>query len=414
MSHSPTRYGRFAFPTIEVLIDRLQLISATLFGHAAFNIYLTTREGDIHYGLTYEELLAAFHQMDTSIRTLAATSSTPDGKVVRVSVRFDPHFSQGRGHFLLALGGHAENRSVQRMILGEWVPQTSLVAHSETAYPTADIRQTDPDPIPDLQEWADDYDTFSHARPVFQLADTFYFDRKISIDDLLGFLEQLSVRYFHDTPFHAQLETTDGDFYFNIDSQELRYMFRNRRQVLFTLFLDTATPDGQWIDFQFSFHPLHGGPNGEVALRADQPDGIISLIREMISVPKDATHVSGIQWQFSLDAEHFSGESILRLAHDISMDYLLKIPPVVFLATREGNNFTGLSLYQLERIYQRYEAEIEVLSVGITRALTGQTMSLMFQFDEQGAIAGNFSMNWGEATLQEQIRELIESRLLFS
>ena len=47
-------------------------------------------------------------------------------------------------------------------------------------------------------------------------------------------------------------------------------------------------------------------------------------------------------------------------------------------------------------------------------ALTGQTMRLMFQMDEQGAATGNLSMNWGETEVQEQIRRLIEKRWAIS
>ena len=96
------------------------------------------------------------------------------------------------------------------------------------------------------------------------------------------------------------------------------------------------------------------------------------------------------------------------------MDYLLRIPPVVFLATREGKDYTGLSLYQLERIYPRHANRIEVLSLDITRALTGQMMRLVFQPDEQGTIRGRLSINWGEAEVHTQIRRLIEKRLLIS
>ncbi len=387
----------------------MRQISATLFGHATFNTYLTTQEGAIRYGLNDEELLAACYQAGNSLKTLAATCSTPDGKVVRISIRFDPQFSRGRGHYLIALGGNSENQAVRAMILGEWTPHARVPVHAHD--PAATPSRPAHDVLPDIEEWQTGYEAFSHARPVFQLADTFYFDRHIAIERLLDFIEQLSVCYLGGVSFHAQLETTDGDYYFNIDSQELRYMFRHRRHVLFTLFLDAATPGGQWVDLQFSFHPLHRGPNGEIALSSYQPDGILALVRESIAVGAATTHVPELQWQFSLAASAFSLEKILRLAHDASMDYLLKIPPVIFLATREGRHYTGLSLYQLERIYPLHAGRIELLSVGITRALTGQTMSLMFQLDEQGAVTGNLSMNWGETEVQTQIRRLIEKRL---
>jgi hypothetical protein len=264
-----------------------------------------------------------------------------------------------------------------------------------------------------LYDWTTGGEGFSYARPVFHLADTFYFDKQISIDQLFHFLEQLSVRYLNDRPFHAQLETTDGDYYFNIDSQELTYMFRSRRHALFTLFLDASTPDGQWIDFQLSFHPLHKGPNGEIALCSDRPDGILSLVRESIAVSAESMLVPAMQWQFTIDDAAFSLEATIRLANEISMDYLLRIPPVIFLATRAGNNYTGLSLYQLARIYQRHQDEVKVLSIGITRALTGQMMSLMFQFGEADLVTCSLSMNWGEMLVQEQIRNLIARRLAF-
>lgn len=411
---SSTLYGRFAFPSIEVLINRLQLISATLFGHASFNTYLTTHTGEMIYGLSYDELLSTFHQLNADIKTLAATSSTPDGKIVRISVRFDPHFSHGRGHYLLDLGGNAQNRAVRDMILGEWVPQLAPPVYTETTDASPRLYRPVADTASDMQDWSTDYDAFSHTRPQFHLADTFYFNKHIRIEQLLDFLELLSVRYLNDTPFHAQLETTDGDYYFNIDSKELQYMFRHRRHVLFTLFLDAATADGQWIDLLLSFHPLHRGPNGEVALKSDQPDGIISLIRETLTVPAATTQVPGVQWQFSLDAATFSAERLIRLAHEISMDYLLKIPPVVFLSTRAGNNYTGLSLYQLERIYPQHEGQIAVLSVGITRALTGQTMSLMLQLEENGRMTGSLSMTWGDPSIQAQVQALIQKQLVFS
>ena len=413
---SSTLYGRFPFPGIEALIARLGQISAALFGHAAFNTYLSTHEGNIRYGLNEEELRVAYDQPGNSLRTLAATCSTPDGKVIRISVRFDPQFMRGRGHYLIAMGGDAENRMARGMILGEWIPhaRTPAPMYVQASDPRVALYRPERDALPDIEEWQTGYEAFSHARPAFHLADTFYFDRHISIEQLLDFIEQLSVRYLGGAPFHAQLKTTDGDYYFNIDSQELRYMFRKRRHVLFTLFLDATASDGQWVDLLFSFHPLRPGPNAELVLNSCHPDGILALVRESIAVGADTTHVPEMQWLFSLDASSFSLENMLILAQEASMDYLLRIPPVVFLATREGKDYTGLSLYQLERIYSRHANRIEVLSLDITRALTGQMMRLVFQPDEQGTIRGRLSINWGEAEVHTQIRRLIEKRLLIS
>ncbi len=411
MTSSPkSLYGRFVFPSLEVLLERLGQISSTLFGHSFFNTYLTTQEGEIMYGLTYEELLSTFREKRESIKTLAATSSTPDGKVVRVSVRFDPNFQQGRGNYVIASGGNAQNRAIRDMILGDWVPGHPVPTHIESEKSIHKWDSQEKEVQADM-DWAHDYSGFDHSRPTFNLADTFHFDKNIPIEHLLAFIEQLSIRYLNDTPFHAQLETTDGDYYFSIDSQELRYMFRNRRHALFTLFLDVSTNDGQWIDLMLSFHPLHTGPNGEISLSSLEPDGILSLVQEFLSVPPHTAHVPALKAQFTLESETFSVDTIVRLVHDISMDYLLKIPPVAFLSTQQGDNYTGLSLYQLERVANHHSEQLDVLSVGITRSLTGQTMSLMIQEEQPGILTGNLSMNWGDATIQEEVKSLIYKRI---
>jgi hypothetical protein len=138
-------------------------------------------------------------------------------------------------------------------------------------------------------------------------------------------------------------------------------------------------------------------------------DDITQLIWNTLTPEAQETPPDPLQESFSFDPDSFSLEEVIRLLYELSHRYLHRIPPLAFLSTTRGASYTGLSFFQLRKIFERHRAEAEVLSVGITRVMTGQTFSLMFQFTPRSQ--GTMSISWGEDSLQEEVRKLVWNRL---
>lgn len=230
---------------------------------------------------------------------------------------------------------------------------------------------------------------------------------------LVMLLNRLSHTYLNKAWFRMQLETTDGDYHFSLDPQELKFMYQYRRDKLLMLYIDASTLDGQWVNMRLSFHPLAQGPNGEVEITSHQADDLLQMVHDHIGIrPEERIIPEKMTEQFAFDPETFSIETLTSLFEEISRNFLHRIPPVAFLSTLDSSSYTGLSTYQLERIFPSHEGQVAILSEGITKVVTGQTLSLMFEFCpyDKDPVA-TLSMNWGDTRKHEAVWHLIRQRL---
>lgn len=254
---------------------------------------------------------------------------------------------------------------------------------------------------------------FTYSKPTFSLSDYFFFDTHVAPDTIVMLLNRLSHTYLNKAWFRMQLETTDGDYHFSLDPQELRFMYQYRRDKLLMLYVDASTLDGQWVAMRLSYHPLIQGPNGEVEITSHQADDILQMIYDHIGIqPEKRIIPPKMTERFEFDPENFSIEVISSLFEEISRNFLHRIPPVAFLSTRDGFSYTGLSTYQLEKIFPNHQGQVAILSQGITKIVTGQTLSLMFEFcpHDKPPVA-TLSINWGDTRKHDAVWQLIRQRL---
>lgn len=395
-------YGRFIFGTqipLKQLIDRLDQISQSYLNNAVFHAYVTTHGGETFYGLTHEELLSHYEAHQGEIKTISTAVTTPDIRVMRVHIHFDPQ-NKGRGQFVIAIGDPFENSVIKAVLLGQKPPERTGKKISTS------LDQLGAQPlVPKL--------TFTPPSNAFRKSfvtqnDHFFFSRKISIYKLLALLDELSDKYMDYRSFHGQLETTDGDYYFDIQREEMRYMFNQRRHTLMALFLYASNREGHWIDLMLSFHPLEQGTNGEVEIHAPGSivDEINSLIWDRLAVEpsNDAMAVRLLKIPFEQKAFSMAGFSAFfsRLVHL----YLFQVPPVATVHTFKKQAYTGLSFYQLEKIYKEKSDEIREVTIDVTQVVTGQNCQLILDFSDENPFA-QLNLMLGDEELHQKIQKQV-------
>ncbi len=395
-------YGRFLFGTqipLQLLISRLEEISKSYLNQAPFHAYLTTQSGETFYGLTHAELLSHYERHQGEIKTISTAVTTPDIRVMRVHIHFDPQ-NKGRGQFVIAIGDAHENAVIKAVLLGLKIPErpgrkVGLTTEQIGAQPL----------VPKL--------TFTPPINAFRksyvtLNDHFFYSRKISIYELLALLDELSDKYMDYRSFHAQLETTDGDYYFDIQREEMRYMFNQRRHTLMALFLYASNREGHWIDLMLSFHPLEQGTNGEVEIHAPGTivDEINSLIWDRLSVEPsdDAMAVRMLKIPFEKSA--FSMEAFAAFFKRLVHLYLFQVPPVATIYTMKNQAYTGLSFYQLEKIFKEKPLEIRQVTVDVTQVVTGQNCQLSLDFLDEKPFA-QLNLMLGDEELHQMVQKLV-------
>ena len=405
-THLPV-YGRFEFDSVHTMIARLQLVSDHVMNRIPFKSYLATQDGQKLYGLTYQELEAHFADFQPNIVAVSSSVSNASGKVVRVNVRLNSSPKKPKGQFIISTGSQIQNQVVRDMLLGVWDHDTSRL--SSELFGKEEEEKENPVIIPPTQARPKPsllYPEFTYSKPTITTTDYFYFDTNTAPDTIMMLLNRLSNTFLGGAFFHMRLETTDGDYHLNMDRHELRFMYQYRRDKLLMLYMDAATLDGQWINLRLSFHPLAPGPNGEVDITSHQADEMLQLIYDTVGgQPPPSSIPDRLNESFHFNPAEFSLETLIATFNEISRSYLHRIPPVAFLSTINGDNFTGLSFYQLEKVFPRHQGYIDVLSVGITKIMTGQTLSLMFQFQpENHAPCGTLSMMWGDVRKHDAVR----------
>ena len=406
-------YGRFDFESMDLLILRLKEVSEHFMDRIPFSAYLVNQEGHKMYGLNYGELAENFMRNQANIVAVSASASTLGEKVVRINVRFNNTPKAPKGQFIISTGSQGQNKAIQEILLGTWDEKSYLLAKKKeepakeeetvTVVPPTQAR-----PKPSLT-----YREFTYSKPTITTTDYFYFDVNTAPDTIIMLLNRLSNTFLNGAFFHMRLETTDGDYHLAMDRYELRFMYKYRRDKMLMLYMDAATLDGQWINLRLSFHPLAPGPNGEVDITSHHADDITEMIWKTVGKEQPESSIPvRLNERFHFEPQGFSVETLVEVFNEISRSYLHRIPPVAFLSTLHGDSYTGLSFYQLIKVFDRHAGEIDVLSVGITKIMTGQTLSLMFQFyPSDEAPYGTLSMMWGDTRKHDVVRELIWEEL---
>ena len=410
-SKSPL-YGRFEYESIGLLIQRLKDVSEHFMDRIPFSAYLVNQDGHKMYGLNYEEIEESFRRNQANIVAISASASTLGEKVVRINIRFNNTPKIPKGQFIISTGSSHHNQAIKDILLGTWDQNTWRDSREEKTEieepPVPVVSPAQARPRPSLS-----YPDFTYSKPTITTTDYFYFDVNTAPDTIIMVLNRLSNTFLNGAFFYMRLETTDGDYHLAMDRFELRFMYQYRRDKMLMLYMDSATLDGQWINLRLSFHPLAPGPNGEVDITSHHAEDIMQMIWKTIGKEQpESTIPERLNERFHFQPQTFSIETLSRIFNQISRSYLHRIPPVAFLSTLSGDSYTGLSFYQLVKVFSKHAGEIDVLSVGITKIMTGQTLSLMFQFfPSEEAPYGTLSMMWGDTRKHDAVRSLIWGEL---
>ncbi|MDX2246242.1 MAG: hypothetical protein SF052_05680 [Bacteroidia bacterium] len=427
-------YGRFIFPSVETFVQRIREVSSSYMGGASFNAYITTYEGTSFYGLDYTELETIFKTTDETIRTLSASCSGPQGKSVSINVRFAKSSEPGEGQFVIVAGTKYLNNLLSEILRGEYVsPSDEAIekqilleefirdlllikkrqAQKEKERERESLRPTlSPTPTQNVVS--------ANEQPIntgnFKtLRDSFFLDQEISVSVLVQLLEELSVRFLTRAPFNIRVITLDGESYSDIGIKGLRRFFEMRRRVIKRVYMDAATQEGELVDILLVLDPDQR-PSIKAEITTGTNREIREVIRKTLLLTLDFTaptsRASMVHEMFRFSQPDFSLDKVIRLITIISTKYLQKEAPTAFLSSLQGETYPALNLRQLKTVYNQHHPNVSFLLFGMNQALTGQTFSLMFQFQSPGHEPyGSLSMMWGEHETHQIVRALIWEQL---
>ncbi len=248
------------------------------------------------------------------------------------------------------------------------------------------------------------------SSPTVRISDVFRFEANLSGAHWESLLETISRDFFKGAAYHLQLQTTGGDKYLRLHPGEWHYFVAEQRERLWFLSLDIHSGKGEYMKLELDFHPLVNGPNANIEVLSPRADLLIQRMKETIGVAEEALPVSSLHETFSFSQEILDINFIDHCIRQLSRELLQRTPPVAFLSTKSGKSYTGLSLFQLKKVMELHQDELDVLSIGVTRPMSGQTLSLMFEFSpEYTAPFASLNLIWGEEIQHQEIRD----RLVF-
>lgn len=252
---------------------------------------------------------------------------------------------------------------------------------------------------------------FQHfSTPTVRISDVFRFEPNLSGAHWESLLETISIDFFGAAAYHLQLETTGGDKYLRLHPREWHYFVTEQRDTLWFLSLEIHASKGEYMKLELDFHPLLHGPNANIEVLSTRADQLIRRMKETIGVADKSLPVSSLHETFSFPQEILDISFIDHCIRQLSRELLQRTPPVAFLSTKAGKSYTGLSLFQLKKVMEAHRDELDVLSIGVTRPMSGQTLSLMFEFSpEYTAPFASLNLIWGDAVQHQEIRD----RLVF-
>lgn len=244
--------------------------------------------------------------------------------------------------------------------------------------------------------------------PTVRISDAFRFEPNLPGAHWEQLLETISRDFFRGSSYHLQLQTTEGDKYLRLYPREWHYFVSERRDRLWFMSMEIHSGRGEFMKLELDFHPLISGPNANIEVCSSRADELIRRMIDSIGVQEDAAPLEGWHETFSFPAEIIDVNFLEQAIRQLSREHLQRTPPIAFLSTTSGISYTGLSLFQLRKLLPQHLDELSVLSIGVTRPMSGQTLSLMFEFSP-GYTAPFVSLNllWGSESLHQEIRDRI-------
>ncbi len=398
-------YGSFNFGKdmdILVLIARMQQVSTRFLEDRIFNSYLKTTQGNSHYGLSYEELKSLFQVHLGAIHTITASSSTVNGKGVNINIRFAKGAETGDGQFVIVAGSQLENQEIRDMLLGNWEEREVEIQEEEIEEPM------------DLPE---EEEAFSYSSPMPPervinkkeyplLKDAFYFQHELKPDELVDGIYDLFIRFMDDATFDIRLLSWTGDLHLGIKVEDLRKNLHQHHGQIQKLYVMLEAADGRQIDLILSFAPLPQEADSEIKIKTDNNKEILAFVKKQFALEEENAQARLLPFKmnFSYSPGHFQIEKLIFLVENIVRDQLPLAQATAFISNKGGVLYHDVTLDQLKDLFYLYQKNIHVLSLYISRAMTRQTVNLVYEFSSN---SGSMALQTGVDSLQQSLSALI-------
>lgn len=405
-------YGSFSFGTdmdMEVLIARMQQVSERFLENRIFNSYLKTQEGNSHYGLSYDELTELFHLHQGRIQNITASSSTLNGKGVNINIRFS-QAGEGNGQFVIVAADQMENEEIRDMLLGNW---TERPPEQQAAQILAEVAEAE-EPEDDSREEKHEEPLFMAQSPLspppkkeFELQKrSFFFRNELSPDALVDSIYDLFIQFMDDATFDIRILSWTGDLHLGVKIDSLRENLHELAGQIQKLYILLEAQDGRQIDLILSFAPMPSEADSEIKIKDEQAEEILAFVEKTLSLDatKAQARLAPYKLNFSFSADSFQIERLIYLMEIIQRDYLPQAMATAFISNKGGVLYHDVAMDQLKDLYYLYQKNIHVLSLYIGRALTGQTLNLVFEFGSQ---SGSMALQTGVESLQSKLSAFI-------
>lgn len=412
---------------MERLLARMRQVAAIFPEASEFSAYLTTQGKERYYGLDYDELKERFEQHQGEVETIATSCTESEGRSVRLNYRFTAP-DKAEGQYIISTYSRYQSQEIEQMIRGTWTPrdaekQALYDSIEVLVYWLIEVKEEEEVRIQEAAAHAElrkarveaeREEARRNRSSLTSIRDRFEFDKGISISVLLHLLEQISQTFLGHAPFNIRLITTDGEPYSDIGIQGLQRFFEKRRSKILRLYMDAATPDGELVDMALDLDPKARRNRAEIEITSGKAKEIQAMIRNILenTVSYASPDATMVHEMFRFDDQQFQLDRVIHLLSAISTRYLQRATPSAFLSTNQGRTFPALSLRQLRGVFHQHSHEVSFLLFGMNQARTGQTFSLMFQFQAPGHDAyGSLSMMWSNHEMHQLIKQLIWTQL---
>lgn len=417
---TPPKYGRIRFASVEVLVERLRATMKFFPKGRSFSAYATDQQGQRHYGLDYDELLAKFGQGDQGLANLKAACGDELGRSVNLSLeQSDTDLS---GQFVVVAATKYGQREIIRTLQGTWEPLSVEEQQRRRRISTLVLALRRHTGRREREQHFPPTRTTESAPPTEELRvdkfpllyDSFLFDQDLAPEVFAHVLNQLSEHFFQQVPFYVRAVDREGEPYGDIGVEGAEEFLDERRQDLRRLYAEVHAPRAEWMTLQLEFGEEPKDYRVELEVSSRRNKQIQATIRDSLEQGPAPSigRASMIHELFSFDDATFSLEKVIRLLRSLSTRFLQQEMITGFLSTRRGETYPGLHLKMLKQLYQQHIGEVSFLLFGVNQAETGRTFSLMFQFAGHGQSPhGSLSMMWGSHGTHQAIRALIWKEL---
>ena len=423
-------YGSFDFGeefTIDVLVKRLGQISESFLNQRIFNSYLKTARGESYYGLDNEELVTMFQRHGQALGTISTSSSTEQGKGVNINIRFQKGKETGDGQFVIVAGNESENEEIRDIILGTWVPRPEPPESPEPTEEESPVSEPEEAPEELKEQLGELLEGIAQAAendgippPIIKkiaatplpqpnlelLEEKFHFNAAIPIDKLVDLIYDLFIQYLDQATFDIRLLTYGGDYHLNLRVDKLRQTLQRLAGDVHKLFVVLNTQQGSGVELILSYNPLATEPESELRIKTEHNKEIKKLILDELSVSgkKPVSIQSVLTGVFGFEPRDFYVEDVVFVVENIIKDFLKNANVAAFLVSKEGIPHHNLDLEGLKKAFYQYSQGISLLSIYLNRAVTGQNLNLVFEFDHG---RGNVSILVGDPSVQESLKDFI-------